>query len=402
MPPLPFDALCPQPDDSLLVLIGEVRRDPRAGKVDLGVGVYRDADGSTPVLRAVKIAEARLLETQATKGYVGPAGDLDFLSRMWDLVAASAVPAERVAALQTVGGSGALRLAAELLRLAGSGCMLVGEPTWPNHAGILAGAGLPIRTYRFFDVATQTVLFDRMMAALQAAQPGDAALLHGSCHNPTGAALSPAQWDEIADVLAARGIVPLIDLAYQGFGRGLAEDAFGLRHVLARVPEALVAVSASKTFGLYRERTGALYAVAASARSAGTVGSHLQGIARAAYSMPPDHGAAIVRTILADEPTRAIWVEELTAMRSRLMSLRTAFANSLGTIRPDLRRLGDQEGMFSLLEIDESHVEKLKNEHAIYMPASGRINIAGLREDQIDAVAHAVLGRSVEALEPVG
>ena len=381
-----FDALTRQPDDPLLALIGLFRADERAGKVDLGVGVYRDETGATPIFRAVKAAERRLVETQLTKAYVGPEGDPVFLERLWALTTGEAGRGRATAALQTPGGSGALRIAADLMAHMGVKGIWLGLPSWPNHASIFKAAGLEVVTYPFFDIPSQTVLFEQMMDALSGAAPGDAVLLHASCHNPTGAGLSAEQWRAVSDLVAARGLLPLVDIAYQGYGRGLDEDAAGLRTLLAAVPEALVAVSCSKSFGLYRERTGAIYAACGSAETALSVRSNLAALARTSYSMPPDHGAAIVATILGDEALKADWMAEIETMRLRIASIRERLATGLSGRWQVLTAIREQEGMFSLLPLEEADVLKLRAEHAIYMPTSGRINIAGLKSAEVDAV----------------
>lgn len=381
-----FDALTRQPDDPLLALIGLFRADERAGKVDLGVGVYRDETGVTRVFRAVKEAERRLVETQQTKAYVGPEGDPVFLERLWALTTGEAGRGRATAALQTPGGSGALRLAADLMARMGTKGVWLGLPTWPNHASIFKAAGLEVITYPFFDVPAQAVLFDRMMEALSGAAPGDAVLLHASCHNPTGANLNAEQWRAVSALVAERGLLPVVDIAYQGYGRGLDEDAAGLRTLLAAVPEALVAVSCSKSFGLYRERTGAIYAACGSADTALSVRTNLAALARTSYSMPPDHGAAVVGMILGDEALTADWKAELESMRLRIASIRERLAAGLSKRWQVLTAIRDQEGMFSLLPLDEADVLKLRAEHAIYMPTSGRINIAGLKTAEVDAV----------------
>ena len=381
-----FDALTRQPDDPLLALIGLFRADERAGKVDLGVGVYRDETGATPIFRAVKAAERRLVETQPTKAYVGPEGDPVFLERLWALTTGEAGRGRATAALQTPGGSGALRIAADLMARMGVKGIWLGLPSWPNHASIFKAAGLEVVTYPFFDIPSQTVLFEQMMDALSGAAPGDAVLLHASCHNPTGAGLSAEQWRAVSHLVAARGLLPLVDIAYQGYGRGLDEDAAGLRTLLAAVPEALVAVSCSKSFGLYRERTGAIYAACGSAETALSVRSNLAALARTSYSMPPDHGAAIVATILGDEALKADWMAEIETMRLRIASIRERLATGLSGRWQVLTAIREQEGMFSLLPLEEADVLKLRAEHAIYMPTSGRINIAGLKSAEVDAV----------------
>ncbi|QRM53958.1 amino acid aminotransferase [Sinorhizobium sp. BG8] len=381
-----FDALHPQPDDPLLALIGLYKTDDRKGKVDLGVGVYRDEQGATPIFRAVKAAERRLLETQESKAYVGPEGDPVFLDRLWELTAGSAGRGLATAAVQTPGGSGALRLAADLIVRAGGRKIWLGVPTWPNHASIFKAAGLEIATYPFFDVPSQAVLFESMADALAKAAPGDAVLLHASCHNPTGGAIAPEQWKELTEIIESRGLLPLIDIAYQGFGKGIEEDAAGLRMLITRVPEALVAVSCSKSFGLYRERTGAIYAVAASDKIASIARSNLALIARVSYSMPPDHGAAVVSTILGDDTLKADWISELSSMRGRITSIRDKLAAGMSRRWQSLTAVAGQEGMFSLLPLEEADVLALRANHAIYMPTSGRINIAGLKSAEVDAV----------------
>ncbi len=383
-----FDALTRQPDDPLLALIGLFQKDERPGKVDLGVGVYRDETGRTPIFRAVKAAEKRLLETQDSKAYVGPEGDLVFLDHLWSLVAGDTVERSHVAGVQTPGGSGALRLAADLIARMGGRGIWLGLPSWPNHAPIFKAAGLNIATYDFFDIPSQSVTFDNVVTALEGAAPGDAVLLHASCHNPTGGVLTEAQWMEVAQLAVQRSLLPLVDLAYQGFGRGLDQDVAGLRHLIGVVPEALVAVSCSKSFGLYRERTGAIFALTTSASSADTVRSNLAGLARTSYSMPPDHGAAVVRTILADPELRRDWAEELEAMRLRMTGIRHTLAEGLRTRWQSLGAIADQEGMFSMLPLTEAEVMRLRTEHGIYMPGSGRINIAGLKTAEVaDVVA---------------
>jgi aromatic-amino-acid transaminase len=370
-----LDSLDQQPSDPLLALIGAYRDDPRLEKIDVGVGVYRDLDGGTPILRAVKAAERRLVETQISKGYLGPEGDIGFFERLKPILFGGGFAGDRVGGLQTPGGTGALRLAAELIATARrSGRVLAGNPTWANHMPILKAAGLEIVGYEHFDVASQTLTFDRLVEALDEARPGDVALLHGCCHNPTGADLDPDQWTIVAALLRDRGVLPLIDLAYQGLGAGLDADAAGVRIVLDHVDEALIAYSCDKNFGLYRERTGALFAVSRNAAAAAVTQSNLLSLARANWSMPPDHGAAIVRTILEDEALTADWRLELEEMRSRLVGIRQLLAAA----DPALSALTGQYGMFSTLPLSPDQVRVLREVHAIYMPSSGRINVAGL------------------------
>ncbi|MBB3976379.1 aromatic-amino-acid transaminase [Rhizobium azooxidifex] len=386
-----FDKLIHQPDDPLLALIGLYRADARAGKVDLGVGVYRDEQGATPIFRAVKAAERRLVENQATKSYVGPEGDPVFVERLWELTAGAAGRERPTAGVQTPGGSGAVRLAADLLARMGVKRIWLGVPTWPNHPAIFKAAGLAIATHPYFDVPSQAILFDQMAEALKGANAGDAVLLHASCHNPSGGVLSSEQWTALSALIAERGLIPLIDSAYQGFGKGLDADSAGLRKVLAAVPEALVAVSCSKNFGLYRERTGAVYAVASSKDAAQSVRTNFVSIARANYSMPPDHGAAIVSEILGDEALKADWMAELETMRRRVASIRVKLAAGLSRRWQVLTAMAEQEGMFSLLPLEEADVLRLRHDHGIYMPGSARINIAGLKTAEVDAVVEKFL-----------
>jgi len=367
-----FAGLKPQAPDPLLSLIALYKNDPRPQKIDLGVGVYRDAAGETPVFGAVKAAEKVLLETQPTKAYLGPEGDLGFLELMTPVVF-GAGRGDGLISVQTPGGTGALRLAAELANAGTPGARLwMGTPSWPIHAPIFRQAGLAVETFRYFDVAAQRVCFEEMMAALAGVAAGDVVLLHGACHNPTGADLSIEQWREAAALLAARGAVPLVDLAYQGLGAGLDEDAAGLRAVMDACERVLVAYSCDKNFGLYRERTGALFVRARGEEE--VVRSNILQLARCAWSMPPDHGAAVVRVILEDAELTRRWRAELDSMRLRLTQVREALAEA----DPRLEPLRSQHGLFSLLPLDPSQVEAMRRDHAVYMAGSGRINLAGL------------------------
>ena len=370
-----FETLALQPADALLALIGLHRDDPRPGKLDLGVGVYRDETRATPIMAAVKRAEEILLATRTTKSYLGPEGDLVFVDLLKPIVFGSD-PGPRLAGVQTPGGSGALRLAAELIAQAKPAArVLVGQPTWPNHMPILKAVGLTVVPHPFFDVATQTIDFAALKAAIAAAGPGDVALLHGCCHNPAGADLSEGEWDELARLLAERGVLPLVDLAYQGLGRGLEEDAAGTRRLVAQLPEVLVAQSCDKNFGLYRERVGALYALTRDADAAMAVRSNMAALARVNWSMPPDHGAAIVRTVLEDADLTRIWRDELDRMGARVRAARAALAAA----EPRLAYLARQQGMFSTLPLAKAQIDRLRVEHAVYMAGSGRINLAGLQ-----------------------
>ncbi|WP_428968137.1 aromatic amino acid transaminase [Sphingomonas sp. Xoc002] len=372
-----FATLTRQPDDPLLRIIGQHAADPRTNKIDLGVGVFRDEEGRTPVMTAVKAAEARLLTEQSSKSYLGPEGDIGFVRALATLVLGDAVAAERVVGLQTPGGTGALRLAAELLARAGVERIWIGSPSWANHAPLFRQAGVEPAMIPCFDLNTQSFDLDGFLTGLSEAGAGDAVLLHGCCHNPIGIDPDAAGWHAIASLVAECGLLPVVDLAYQGLGDGFDVDAQGARTILAAVPEALLAYSCDKNFGLYRERTGALFAVTPDRDSGATVFSNLLALARANWSMPPDHGAAIVRIILEDEGLTAEWRDELETMRQRLESLRAALAagGRIGTI--DLAAVAHGKGMFATLPLSPAQVEWLRDRHAVYMAGSGRINIAG-------------------------
>ncbi|MGE7204144.1 aromatic amino acid transaminase [Sphingomonas sp. NPDC019816] len=378
-----FTSLTRQPDDPLLKIIGQHAADPRPGKIDLGVGVFRDEEGRTPVMTAVKAAEARLLETQASKSYLGPDGDTGFVSALGRLVIGDAVSWDRAVGLQTPGGTGALRLSAELLARAGVARIWMGSPSWANHAPIFRQAGVEPHMIPCYDLTSQRFDLDGFLAGLNAATSGDAVLLHGCCHNPIGIDPDAAGWTAIADRIAQRALLPVVDLAYQGLGDGFDTDANGARAILAAVPDALLAYSCDKNFGLYRERTGALFATSADAETGGVVLSNLLALARANWSMPPDHGAAIVRVILEDDALTAEWRDELETMRQRLASLRAMLAEGgrIGTV--DLGAVAHGKGMFATLPLSPTQVEWLRDRHAIYMAGSGRINIAGFNVAQV-------------------
>ena len=383
--------LAQQPADALLALIKLHNADPRADKIDLGVGVYRTDTGATPVFAAIKAAEAKLLETQDSKAYLGPEGDMGFVHALMPYVFGAANPTMdgRIDGMQTPGGTGGVRLAVALAKKAGVQRIWMGTPSWPNHAQIFADLGLELKT---FNHATKAgvVDMDALRAALAEAGPQDAVLLHGCCHNPTGIDYSHAEWDEIAALIAARGVLPVLDLAYQGLGKGMEEDAYGVRRVLAAVPEALIAYSCDKNFGMYRDRVGAVYAMVADPAQLNAVLSNGHALARAAWSMPPDHGAAAVRLILEDAAMTKLWLDELDVMRARMNQVRAklAEAGSAGAI--DLKPLGGQNGLFSILPLTSEQILKLRTDHGIYMAGSGRINVAGLTMGNIDKFIAAV------------
>ncbi|HMI76623.1 MAG TPA: amino acid aminotransferase [Steroidobacteraceae bacterium] len=381
--------------DSILGLMAKYRADPFRQKVDLGVGVYRDLTGNTPILNCVRTAEKEVLAAQTTKSYVGAAGREEFNSALEDLVLGPAHPTRRdrrARTLQTPGGCGGLRVGAELIKAAAPDAVVhLSDPTWGNHAPLLGGCGLKLERYPYYNAATHELRFEAMLQRLQAASAGDAVLIHACCHNPTGADLSPAQWQAVADLLERRGLVPFLDLAYQGFGASLDADAAAVRMVVERVPEALIAVSFSKNLGLYRERVGGLIAISENAARADAVQSHMLHIARSIYSMPPDHGAAIAARIFAQPPLRREWIQELDAMRTRIQDMRSLLAQRLQEVTGDnsFDFIRTQHGMFSLLGVSRDAVERLREKHHIYMTADSRMNLAGIMPDNVAYVAEA-------------
>lgn len=371
-----FDLLAPQPSDALLGIIAAHRADQRQNKTDLGVGVFRDDDGNTPVMQVVKTAERVLVEGQVTKAYLGPEGDQDYTSALARIALGDRIVAsDRLTGVQTPGGTGALRLGAELIARAHPGATVwMGFPTWPNHAPLFRSAGLKVSEHRFFETKSGSIDMAGMIEDLRRARAGDIILLHGCCHNPTGADFPPDQWKEIAALCLARGLMPFIDLAYQGLGDGLDADASATRMMMDAVPNLLLAYSCDKNFGLYRERVGALWLQADCAAAAALTRSNMLSIARSLWSMPPDHGAAIVRTILHSPDLTEEWIAELDIMRERINGLRSA----LGDAHPALAPIARQRGMFALLPIEPSAVVCLREDNGIYMAGNGRINIAGL------------------------
>ncbi|MEO6247445.1 MAG: amino acid aminotransferase [Sphingomicrobium sp.] len=378
--------------DKLLALIAICNADPRPEKIDVGVGVYRDAVGHTPILRSVKAAEKLLWERQDTKAYLGGAGDKKFAELLRPIVLGEHVGDERILGVQTPGGCGALRLGFQIIKLANPQArVLMGAPTWPNHPPMAKGCGLEVVNYPYYDTATQTVRFDEMIAALEAGRPGDVALLHGCCHNPTGADLDDAQWEVVTKVVVGRGLLPFVDLAYQGLGRGLDEDARGMRGLLSACDEVLVAQSCDKNFGVYRDRVGALFLKTESKDSSVKAMAHVLQMAREMWSMPPDHGGAVVRTVLEDEALTADWHVELKEMRDRCNGLRSAIAAA----DPRLAYIGRQYGMFSMLPLTPEQVIGLRGKDAIYMADSGRFNVPGIADAALDRFIAAI----IEALD---
>ncbi len=389
-----FETLSKAPGDKILALMGEYAADNRPTKIDLGVGVYKDEAGTTPVMSSVRKAEQRILESEKTKTYLGIAGNKGFANAVLDLALADCVDRSRVRIAQAPGGTGSLWVLMQLVNRARPGTTVwVSDPTWPNHNPIAANSGLKVATYPYFDADTRGVKFDAMLAALDKLGGDDVVLLHGCCHNPTGANLTPEQWDRVAESLARTGALPFIDLAYLGFGDGLEPDAYGTRKVLSMVPEALVAFSGSKNFGLYRERIGAAILVARDAAVADITHSQLLNIIRGAYSQPPDHGAEIIRTILEDKELRAEWERELDHMRARMIGLREKLAEAIRqrSNSTDFDFIAEHRGMFSLLGLENSVVEHLKATNGIYMIGDSRINVAGIPQDRVGDLAEALL-----------
>jgi len=392
-----FENVAPAPPDPILGLSETFQRDPTPGKINLSIGVYKDAAGRTPVLASVKAAEERLLSGETSKGYLSIEGSPEYAARVQELLFGAgheAMVSKRVVTAHTPGGTGGLRVAADLLRkIAPQASVWMSDPTWPNHPSIFQAAGIAVRTYPYFDAATNSLAIDRLLAALEQIPAGDVVLLHGCCHNPTGVDPTAGQWGKIAEVVARRGLFPLLDFAYQGFANGLREDAAGLETLCQPGRELLVASSFSKNFGLYNERVGALSIVAKTPESAAAALSHLKVCVRVNYSNPPAHGAAIVSTILGDAALRAEWETELAEMRNRINGMRKLFAEKLtgrGFDR-DLSFITQQRGMFSFSGLTPSQVEALKKEHAIYIVGSGRINVAGITADNIDRLCDAIV-----------
>jgi aromatic-amino-acid transaminase len=382
----------PVADDSLLKLITLCNADPRPDKIDVGVGVFRDASGNTPILKVMKEAEQRLLDTQVTKAYLGSAGDKRFAELLRPILLGEHAGDPRIAGAQTPGGCGALRLGFELIAIANPQArVFLGTPSWPNHAPIITAVGLEVVEYPYYERGQGAIRFEDMIAALRSGEPGDVALLHGCCHNPTGADLSEEQWREVRDAVVDRGLIPLIDIAYQGFGRGLDEDAFGVRLMLSACEEVIVAQSCDKNFSCYRDRLGSMWVKTGSVEASETAMGHAFQRAREMWSMPPDHPAACAHIILEDPELHARWLVELEGMRNRINSVR----QTLAAADPRLAFIGRQFGMFSMLPLSVEQVLKLRTDHAIYMAESGRFNVVGMSDAQIGRFTAAV----VEALD---
>lgn len=386
--------LHPQPEDKILGLAKLYRADERPHKIDLGVGVYKDQNGLTPVMRAIKAAEKQLWEKEDTKSYTSLTGDAGFHQVMADLVLGDSVARDRLAFAATPGGTGAVHQILELVQLTGGNpTVWVSDPTWPNHLSILKHLKMPTKLYRYFDSENGAVSFDNMMADLETANDGDVVLLHGCCHNPTGANLNHSQWQAVTDLILRKNLLPFIDIAYQGFGDGLEEDAYGTRLLASKVPEMLIAASCSKNFGIYRERTGLVIAVSANAKDQPVTQANLAYVNRQNFSFPPDHGARLVTMVLSDPALRADWQAELEQVRNGMLDIRAKLAAALQEASGSNRFgfLAEHRGMFSRLGATPEQVAKLREDHAIYLIGDSRLNIAGITEKSIPALAKAFI-----------
>ena len=389
-----FNSLQQQPADKILALMQVYKEDPRENKIDLGVGVYKDASGQTPIMQSIKRAEHMLWETQDTKSYVGLTGTPEFSETMIDLVLGDKFDKNLTASAATPGGTGAVRQAFELGKMANPNLrVFVSDPTWPNHLSILKYLGIPVEPYRYFDAKTRAVDFSSMMTDLENAKEGDLILLHGCCHNPTGANLKAPEWDAVIELLLKSGATPMIDIAYQGFGDGLEEDASGVRKLVNSVPETIIAASCSKNFGIYRERTGLLIVVSHDKDARDLNQSTLAFLNRQNFSFPPDHGARLVTMVLSDEELKRSWMDELEAVRTSMLSLRTQLATELEKLSGSNRFgfLADHRGMFSRLGASPEQVNELRENHAVYMVGDSRLNIAGLNSKTVPVLAKAIV-----------
>lgn len=389
-----FETLKKATLDKIFVLMAEYAADSREGKIDLGVGVYKDEKGITPIMSAVKKAEQKMLDTAKTKVYKGVVGNKEFSAAIVDLALAGVVDLKRIRCVNGAGGTGALSILMNVLsRARPGGRIFISDPSWPNHWPMAELVGLQPHYYPYFDAKTRSVDFPAMLATLDTLTADDTVLLHGCCHNPTGANLTPAQWDAVTESLKRTGAFPLVDLAYLGFGDGIEADAYGVRKIVSSLPESMVAFSASKNFGLYRERAGVAIAIARDSEAADVVSSQMQNVIRATISQTPDHGAEIVRLILEDKDLRAEWEAELNEMRERMKRLRVKLADAIRqkSNSKDFDFIAEHSGMFSLLGLPEDVVTKLKLDDAVYMINDSRINVAGIPEDRIGELADKML-----------
>lgn len=389
-----FEQLKEPSADKILMLMQLYREDPREQKIDLGVGVYKNPEGVTPIMRAIKAAEQKWWGEETTKAYTGLAGDPAFSDAMIGLVLGDAVPRENVAAVATPGGTGAVRQAFELVKMANPKARVhVSNPTWPNHLSILKHLGIEAVPYRYFDEATCGVDFAGMMEDLEKVEEGDVVLLHGCCHNPTGANLNLTEFKAVIELMIAKGALPMIDIAYQGFGDGLDVDALATREVASACPETLIAASCSKNFGIYRERTGLLMAISQDSSKQKVAQGNLAYLNRQNYSFPPDHGARLVTLVLNDDKLRADWQSELEDVRLNMLSLREQLASEMQRLTKSDRYgfIAQHRGMFSRLGLSTEIVEALRKDHGIYMVGDSRINIAGLNKNTVPVLAKAIV-----------
>ena len=388
-----FESLQAASPDAILGLIAEHKNDPRAEKIDLGVGVYRTEQGDTPVLDVVKKVEQILVDTQDTKAYIGTAGAADFNVAMQALIFGENSPDDRLTTIQTPGGSGSLRVAAGMISRSSPGATVwASEPTWANHSPLLGGAGVKLKSYPYYDTTNHVIKIDEMLATLRTAPAGDIVLLHACCHNPSGLDPSAEEWRLITDVIVERSLVPFIDMAYQGFAEGLDEDALPVRLMAERVPEMILASSCSKNFGLYRDRVGTLSMLSADTATRDIVNSQVNNLVRTIYSVPPDHGAAVVSLILNDEDLRSAWIEEVSEMRNRLRNMRVLLNDALIEKAPghNFSHLVRATGMFCFLGITAEQVKRLKKDFGVYLVNSSRINVAGITPLNVNYLADSI------------
>ncbi|WP_100641209.1 aromatic amino acid transaminase [Alteromonas facilis] len=392
-----FEVLPQLAPDPILGLSAAFKQDPNPNKIDLGVGVYKDEQGNTPIVKAVAKAAKQLLDTETSKTYITPQGVQGFIDNMLSLILSAHSPvllADRVAAVQAPGGCGALRILAELLtRVDKDLTVWVSDPTWANHIPLIGNAGLSIKTYPYYDKATASVKFDEMIDALKAVPKGDVVLFHGCCHNPTGGDLNREQWNEVLSVTEQQGFLPFFDIAYQGFGDGLEDDAYAIRLFAERLPELIIAASCSKNFGLYRERVGLAAILTQDAKTKQVAQSQIQSVARGIYSMPPSYGGALVDIILSDQGLKQEWIDEVDAMRNRMQQLRALLVNALQDkgANKDFSFINEQKGMFSYLCISPEQVQQMREQNSVYFVDSSRVNIAGINQHNVERLADSII-----------
>lgn len=383
--------------DPILGLSAAFKQDTNPNKIDLGVGVYKDEQGNTPIVSAVAKAARQLIETETSKTYITPQGVQGFIDHMLNLILGASSPAliaNRVAAVQAPGGCGALRILSELLtRVDKELTVWVSDPTWANHIPLIGNAGLAIKTYPYYDAKTASITFDEMIDSLKSIPKGDVVLFHGCCHNPTGGDLTQSQWRDVLEVTEQQGFLPFFDIAYQGFGDGINEDAYAVRLFAERLPEIIIAASCSKNFGLYRERVGLAAIITESSALKDIAQSQIQNVARGIYSMPPSYGGALVNMVLSDAALKQEWIDEVDAMRNRMRSLRNMLVTSLNEkgASKDFSFVNEQKGMFSYLCISPEQVRQMRANHSVYFVDSSRVNIAGINHNNVEALAEALI-----------